>query len=50
MPDDITPLAEGAAQLHELYLSYVAAGFTEEQALRLVMAFLSAAAQGGASA
>lgn len=40
----ITALAAAAAQLHELYKSYVAAGFTEEQALRLVIAALQTAA------
>jgi len=45
MPDNTTPdgpqdpfsaLAEGAAQVHELFLSYVLAGFSEPQALYLV--------------
>lgn len=34
--DPITQLAEGAAQLHELFLAYVTAGFTEQQALFLI--------------
>lgn len=34
--DPITDLAAGAAQLHELYLAYLHAGFTEAQSLELV--------------
>lgn len=40
--DPITDLAAGAAQVHELYLAYVNAGFTEMQALHLVVAILTA--------
>jgi hypothetical protein len=40
MPDDLpeNPLGElavGAIQLHEIYRSYIAAGFTNEQAFEL---------------
>lgn len=36
MPNSpLTALAEGAAQLHEVYSAYVAAGFSEQQALYL---------------
>jgi hypothetical protein len=35
-PDPLTVLAEAAAQLHEMFISYVRAGFTEQQALYLV--------------
>lgn len=38
----LTALAEGAAQLHELYRSYVEAGFTETQAMQLVCAMVTA--------
>lgn len=46
MPEDtpaspLTDLAAGAAQLHELFTAYVAAGFTENQALRLVIGLLT---------
>jgi hypothetical protein len=34
--DPLTVMAEGAAQTHEIFLSYLAAGFTAEQALYLV--------------
>ena len=34
--DPSTPLGQLAATLHELYLEFVAAGFTESQALYLV--------------
>lgn len=39
-PDPITPTQEGAAKAHELFLSYVAAGFTASQALYLVAQLL----------
>jgi hypothetical protein len=44
----ITELAAGAAQVHELYTAYVDAGFTESQALRLVISILTAGAGGSA--
>lgn len=44
--DPVSALAEGAAQMHELFSSYVNAGFTEQQALYLVGQLLR---QGGAS-
>jgi hypothetical protein len=34
--DPITALAEGAAQLHELFMAYVDAGFSHAQAIYLV--------------
>ena len=46
--DPITDLAAGAAQLHELYVSYLNAGFTREEALRLVIGILTAGMAGGA--
>ncbi len=42
-PNPITVLAEGAAQLHEIFCSYKAAGFTEQQALYLVGLIITAA-------
>lgn len=43
----ITKLAAGAAQLHELYTAYVDAGFTEQQALRIIISILTAGTGGG---
>lgn len=43
-PSPLTALAEGAAQLHELYTAYVAAGFTPAQAMQLVCAMVGGAA------
>ncbi|MEU1800853.1 hypothetical protein [Streptomyces sp. NPDC019937] len=40
--DPITALAQASAQLHELFESYVTAGFTEHQALELLKALLTA--------
>lgn len=40
--DPITELAAGAAQLHEVYLAYRNAGFTEQQAFDLTKAVLLA--------
>lgn len=47
--DPITQLAAGAVQLHELYASFVAAGFSESQALYLVGQTLTASIGGAAS-
>ena len=33
--DPMTPAVEAASGMHEMYLSYVAAGFTAQQALYL---------------
>jgi hypothetical protein len=49
-PDPVTAMAEGAAQLHELYASYVAAGFRRREALELVKAVMVAAFQAGLNA
>jgi hypothetical protein len=40
--DPMTQMAEGAAEVHEMFLSYVAAGFTNAQAITLVSAILTA--------
>ncbi|MHC3450747.1 hypothetical protein [Streptomyces prasinus] len=40
--DPITQLAAAAVQLHELYDSYIEAGFTEAQAFELTKATLIA--------
>lgn len=39
-PSPITPAGQGASSLHELFLSYVTAGFTRGEALHLVTAQL----------
>jgi hypothetical protein len=44
--DPITDLAASAAQLHELFLAYVQAGFTEAQAMELVKTTLATAIGG----
>lgn len=46
LEDPITQLAEGAASAHELFLAYVAAGFTENQALYLVAQMVTVAMRG----
>lgn len=46
--DPISELRQLAAQIHELYLEWVAAGFTETQALDLCKAVLVANAGGAA--
>lgn len=46
--DPVTDLAASAAQLHEAYESFVAAGFTEQQAMQMVCALLTGS-QGGES-
>lgn len=43
--DPVTSLAEGAAQLHELFVAYLEAGFTERQALYLLGQVIQASAR-----
>lgn len=45
----ITELAAAAVQQHELYRSWVDAGFTEDQALQLLAGILMASISGGAA-
>lgn len=41
MPESpMTAMAEGAAQLHEMYTAYMEAGFSEERAFDLITTFL----------
>jgi hypothetical protein len=39
---DLTPMAEGATATHELFMAYVHAGFTREEALQLVISMMTA--------
>lgn len=39
--DPVTDLAASAAQLHEAYEEFLAAGFTEAQAMQMVCALLT---------
>lgn len=43
--DPFTQLVEAAVATHELFESYVEAGFTENQALTLIIGMMSTAAQ-----
>ena len=47
---DLTPktLADLAVVHHEFFVSYVKAGFTESQAIQLVIAWIQKATDGGA--
>ena len=47
--DPITQLATAAVSLHELYLSFSGAGFSEHQALDLVGQALAASVRGPAA-
>ena len=40
--DPISPLGEGAIQMHELVLEYQHAGFSREEALRIVLVMVTA--------
>jgi hypothetical protein len=42
----MTPLIEAAVSVHELFLAYVEAGFSESQAIRLCAAVIQASAGG----
>lgn len=44
--DPFTAMSEAATALHTLFVSYIAAGFSVDQALRLI-AYTLAAYQGG---
>jgi hypothetical protein len=47
LPEEpITSLAESAVQMHELFLAYVDAGFSEDQAMMFIRTLLSAAITG----
>lgn len=51
MPDEpISTLLQGAIAMHELYQSYVDAGFTRTEALQLVMTLIQTGAQRGKEA
>ncbi len=47
--DPITQLGEAAAQSHELFTSYLNAGFSESQALYLVGQIITSAIRGPAA-
>ena len=40
--DPLTELAKGAAQAHELFMAYVDAGFTRQEALQIVIGMITA--------
>jgi len=40
--DPVTSLAVGAVQQHEMFLAYVHAGFTRDEALKLIGAIMAA--------
>ena len=46
-PDPMTAMAELASNLHEVFIAYVAAGFTEGQAIYLVGQILRGGMQQG---
>ena len=45
--DPFSALAEGAAQVHELYLAWLGAGFAPDQAIYLVATILAASMRAG---
>lgn len=45
--DPISALAEGVAQQHEMFMAYVDAGFTRPEALKIIIAMLTAHSPGG---
>ncbi|HET6636803.1 MAG TPA: hypothetical protein VFH77_17430 [Streptomyces sp.] len=46
-PDPLTPLAAEAAMHHEAFKAWVKAGFTQEQAMELLKAVITAHVRGG---
>ena len=44
---DISPLQQAAASSHEMFQTWVDAGFTEDQALRLIAYWLVELGKGG---
>lgn len=40
--DPFTPMAAAASQMHEMFLAYVEAGFTRDEALRLIIGIITA--------
>ena len=42
----MTPLMEGSIAVHETFVCYVDAGFTEEQAMQLMVAHIAASGGG----
>lgn len=42
--DPFTPLREAAVSSHELFVAYVDAGFTEAQAMQLLIGLMAASA------
>lgn len=48
--DPVTELMEMAASMHELFQSWVAAGFTDEQAMRLLGSMIDASMRNGGDA
>lgn len=43
----LTAMAQAAAAMHEMFRSYVEAGFTEDQAIKLIITFMVASGQNG---
>jgi hypothetical protein len=41
LADPMTQMVQGAIQVHEMYLSYVAAGFNEQQVLYFLGVFMA---------
>jgi hypothetical protein len=46
-PDDpMTELAAGASQTHELFMAYTNAGFSRDEALRILIGIITAPSKG----
>ena len=46
--EPLTPMQESTAQVHELFTSLMEGGFTEDQALRMVVLFIVEQSRGNA--
>ena len=48
MPDEpLNPVLEGAVQMHEMFLALVEAGFTEDQAVKVLVHWVRVNGQDG---
>lgn len=45
--DGVSPLLQSAMMMHEMFVTYMAAGFTQDQSLRLIAYAMAASGEDG---